>query len=118
MPRKTVVDFQLEKLKAFDKYYRNVDRYLKIIKSIAKEKDRDAKLIIFGSYIKGGRRADSDIDVLIVTDLAVDPIFRARLRMEISRRIGEPHPFELHIITTDEYERWYRRFIDRYEVIK
>ena len=117
MSRKTVVDFQLEKLKAFEKYYRNVEKYVKDIKSLVKKRDPRAKVVLFGSYVKGSMRRDSDIDVLIVTDLAEDAEFRAKLRMEIAREIGDLTPFEPHIVTFDEYENWYKKFVDKCIVV-
>ena len=27
--------------------------------------------------------------------------------------LGEESPFESHIVTAEEYENWYRKFIDR-----
>jgi len=63
-------------------------------------------------------RKDSDIDVLIVTSFAKDADFRANLRIEISRRIGDLTSFEIHIVTPDESEGWYRRFIDEYKEIE
>jgi len=58
-------------------------------------------------------RPDSDIDLLIITDIAEKLDERIRLRMEIMRILGEESPFEIHIITAEEYENWYRRFINQ-----
>jgi len=34
--------------------------------------------------------------------------------MEISKEIGECTPFEIHIVTPEEHENWYKKFIDKY----
>ena len=97
-----------------EKYFENTINYLKKIKSIIKRHDPNARVILFGSYIKGELRLDSDIDVLIVTDLGRDVNRRIKLRIEIAREIGDSTPFEIHIISHDEYVNWYKKFIDKY----
>ena len=117
MDGKTIIDFQIEMLKVFEKYYRDVNRYVKDVKVLVRKHDPVAKVMLFGSYVKGSMRKDSDIDVLIVTDLAKDVSFRVNLRMEIAERIGDLTPFEIHIVTFDEYENWYKKFIDKWTEI-
>jgi len=114
MDRKTIIDFQLDILKIFEKYHKNIDKYVQDIKILVKKHDPNAKIILFGSYVKGLMRKDSDIDILIITDLAKEVDARVRLRMEIAEEIGDLTPFETHIITQDEYENWYKKFIDKY----
>ncbi len=114
MHRRTVVDFQLEKLKAYRKYYENPWRYLRVIKKVARRFDEKARVIVFGSFVRGDMRVDSDIDVLVITELARDAWKIARLRVEIKKEIGEINPFEIHIATPDEFESWYKRFIDSF----
>ncbi|MGQ9596261.1 MAG: nucleotidyltransferase domain-containing protein [Thermoproteota archaeon] len=114
MDGKTALDFQLEILKIFKKYYENIEKYVQNIKSVVKNHDPNSRIILFGSYVKGSMRKDSDIDVLIITDLAKETSLRVKLRIEIAERIGHVNPFELHIVSFDEYESWYKRFIDKY----
>nr|HDO80289.1 hypothetical protein [Candidatus Bathyarchaeota archaeon] len=68
--------------------------------------------MLFGSAVKGGMRPDSDGGVLIVTVLAGKVGGRVRLRMEVAEKLGYM-PFEIHVVTV-EYERWCKRFIDKY----
>jgi len=117
MGRKTIIDLQLEILKKWRKYYENIDYYLQKIKKIAKEYDSSAKVILFGSIVEGTSRPGSDIDVLIITDLAKNVEDRIELRMKIAEQIGDITPFEFHIITREEYEGWYKRFINKYREI-
>lgn len=46
----------------------HIDKYLNIIKQAAKELDPEARVLIFGSYVRGNFRPDSDIDILIISD--------------------------------------------------
>jgi len=115
--RKTLVDLELERIKELKKYFDKPLFYVCKIKSVAKRRDPKVKLILFGSLVKGSMRPDSDIDILIVTQLARRLGERLKLRMEIAKEIGEYTPFEIHIVTPEEYEGWYKRFLDEYRVI-
>jgi uncharacterized protein len=61
-----------------------------------KEKYQNAKLILFGSYVKGNFNPDSDIDIAVILkdyDNLLDiQLELMRLRRKIDSRI-EPHPF-------------------------
>ncbi len=114
MAGKTITDLQLGILKAMRRYYEEPERYVEEIKAVVRKRDQLAKIILFGSYIKGDMKPDSDIDVLVITELAKNVDERVKLRMEVKRRIGELTPFEIHIVTGAEYENWYRKFIDKY----
>lgn len=91
-----------------------MDHYLGLIKEAAREGDPGSRVLVFGSYVKGDTRIDSDVDVLIITRLAEDAVGRARLRVRIARDIGVYSPFEFHIATKEEYTGWYENLIDEY----
>lgn len=114
MVGKTLVDLKLETLKEWEKYYKNTRFYLEKIKVIAKKHDKSAKLILFGSQVKGKMKPDSDIDVLIISKLAKNTSDRLKIRIEIAKEIGDSTPFEIHIVTQEEYEKWYKKFIDNH----
>ncbi|OYT25905.1 MAG: DNA polymerase subunit beta [Thermofilum sp. ex4484_82] len=114
MAGKTLIDLELETLKEWKKYYDNPRFYIEKVKAIARKHDKQARVMLFGSIIKGNMRPNSDIDVLLITRLAENVDDRIKLRVEISREIGDSTPFEIHIITPREYENWYKRFIDKY----
>lgn len=114
MPRVDFVDILLDDLRMFEKYRKNLVGYAKMIKGVVRRRDPEGRVLIFGSTVKGEARPDSDIDVLVVTELAGDLDERLRLRMEIARAIGDVTPFEIHIVTREEFEGWYMRFIDEY----
>ena len=112
MSRITLVDLELEHARARSAFIRNLETHLARILEICSDRDPECKLIIFGSYVKGTMRPDSDIDILLITETARNPLERGRLRAEISRKIGIDTPLEIHIVTREEYEGWYRKFID------
>ena len=92
-------------------YVENLWQYLKLIKEVATRHDPRALVILFGSYAEGRPRPDSDIDVLVVTELAAEEEPRLRLRKEIEDALGRPNPFEIHIVTPEQYRHWYKKFI-------
>ncbi|MBS7635625.1 nucleotidyltransferase domain-containing protein [Candidatus Bathyarchaeota archaeon] len=114
MPGVTLVDLELEYSKIRNSYINNIAYYLGRIKEICRKIDPNCKLIVFGSYVRGGMRVDSDVDILLITDQACNASYRGRVRAAIAREIGLITPLEIHIITTKEHEEWYRKFIDVY----
>ena len=114
MARKTFIDLLIEDAEERRKYFRDFIKYAEKVKEIVKQRDPDTRMMLFGSVVKGGLRPDSDIDLLIITDIAEKLDERIKLRMEIVKILGEGSPFEIHIITDEEYENWYRKFIDRF----
>lgn len=114
MAGKTLIDLKLETAKEWKKYYENPKAYAEKIKNVVKKHDRSARVMLFGSVVKGKMKPDSDIDILIITKLAREVSRRLKLRMEISKEIGECTPFEIHIVTPEEHENWYKKFIDKY----
>jgi len=81
------------------------------IRDVCRKLDADCRVFVFSSFVKGGFRSDSDIDVLIVTKLALNPLSRGALFKAIASEVGHDNPFELHIVT-EEYLRVYRKLID------
>ncbi|MET1160262.1 MAG: nucleotidyltransferase domain-containing protein [Thermoprotei archaeon] len=117
MSGKTLVDLGLEHLANRKKYIENIWSYLSRIKKLCLELDPTCRVLVFGSFIKGCFRPDSDIDVLIITEQAENPIDRGKLFRSIVREIGLDNPFEFHIITHKEYRDTYKKFIDTYREV-
>ena len=113
MARKTFIDLLIEDAEERKKYFRDFIKYAEKVKEIVKQGDPDARIMLFGSAVKGELRPDSDVDLLIITDIAEKLDERIKLRMEMVKILGKGSPFEIHIITDEEYENWYRKFIDR-----
>jgi len=117
MSRKSLIELELERIKAWRKYYKNLEYYLKEMLNTARKYDEKARVILFGSYVRGDMKPDSDIDILIVTDIAGNVRDRLKLRLEIASKIGRDTPYEIHIVTPNEYRNWYKRFIDEYREV-
>lgn len=84
-------------------------KYLEPIKKATKELLPDAEAYIFGSALTGKLVAASDIDILIVTGKDfTNQRERAVIVIGIEDKVGLPyvHPFEFHLLTIEEYERF------------
>jgi len=114
MARKTFIDLLIEGAEERRRFFRDFIKYAEKVKEIVKQRDPDARVMLFGSAVKGELRPDSDIDLLVITHIAEKLDERIGLRMEVMKILGEGSPFEIHIVTAEEYEGWYRRFIDRF----
>ena len=94
----------------------NARKYVEEIKKICVEEfDKNCRVILFGSVARGSHRIDSDIDVLVVTELASDVWKRAEIAVRIREKLGFGDPIELHIVTPKIFEEWYKKFIDVYQ---
>jgi predicted nucleotidyltransferase len=89
------------------------------VKRLAQEARRllgDARVLAFGSAVRGDWCVESDVDVLIVSSkVPSDAIERVKLKMHLKELLGACVPLELHLATPEEFEHWYERFIDVYE---
>lgn len=108
----SLIDLQIEYARRRESYVKNAARHLEKIKEVCRRFDPGCSLIVFGSFARGTLRVDSDVDVLVITEIARRADRRAELRAAIAREIGLVTPFEIHIATPEEYEKWYKRFID------
>ena len=113
MARKTFIDLLIENAERRREYFANFIRYAEKVKRLVRRWDPGARVMLFGSVVRGDVRPDSDIDLLIITRIAEKLDERIKLRIRIMEVLGEESPFELHIVTMEEYENWYRRFIDQ-----
>ncbi|BCU69875.1 nucleotidyltransferase domain-containing protein [Stygiolobus caldivivus] len=112
----SIVDILEDNMRARQKYLKDVDNYLKKIKEVATSIDPHARVILFGSYVRGDFRPDSDIDVLVITDVK-DEWDRLKVYHEVNKAIGNPNPFEVHVVNEKEYKEWYSKFIDVYREV-
>ncbi|GAB6944254.1 nucleotidyltransferase domain-containing protein [Vulcanisaeta sp. JCM 14467] len=103
-----------------DRILNNIDYYLDRIKYAVLKLDPNAELMLIGSYVRGDFRADSDVNVLVISDVyGDDPHKYVELVMRIIEEVGEEvlMLFEFHVVTRRTYEDWYGRFIDVYRLI-
>ena len=93
-------------------YLKNHDEVAQSVKKICILHDVRARVILFGSTLRGDWNIDSDIDLIIIlSDLKA----KDRIVVDIYRTIDAP--VELHFATEDIFEKWYLRFIDVYREI-
>jgi len=96
-----------------NKYFKNVLHYGKKIKQAALRLLPDARVILFGSAVKGEYQADSDFDILIITDQQLkNPFAQAKIKVEILKLFSDG-PFEIHISNKEQFEKWYSRFMKK-----
>ena len=92
---------------------RNLDFYLRKMLQIARGCDPSAEVYLFGSFARGAARPDSDVDVLIISDvLGKDLLSAAEAVDRITAELGVKGVFEIHVATRELFEKWYRNFID------
>jgi len=93
------------------KYFENYMEYAKKIKKIAEMLLGDVEVFVFGSVVEGKHTPASDIDILICSKNAPKKMEdKAKITGRILREIDVFAPFEIHIVTPEEFE-WYRRFL-------
>ena len=83
--------------------FKNLDKYLKKITEIVKELDKNAEVYLFGSVAQGKHLLSSDIDILVVTNLAPAKV------LAILWEKGIKDPFEIHVVTKEMLEIYKRR---------
>ncbi|MBC7091544.1 MAG: nucleotidyltransferase domain-containing protein [Nitrososphaeria archaeon] len=91
-------------------------RHMKIayeVKKIIKEIDSNAKVYVFGSTVRGKYTASSDIDMLVVTEKIEE---KNRMAVEVYKHVEAP--VELHIVTPEKFENWYKKFIKPEELVE
>jgi predicted nucleotidyltransferase len=104
----TVIEIARER----KKYFENPAYYARLIKDLLGFKNLE--VLLFGSVVEGQCTMASDIDLLIISDEIPQGLDeRAKLLNRINDALGPLHPFEVHLITTKEFE-WYKRFIKTY----
>lgn len=111
MPQ-TLVDLLIEKTKREEKYFRNYQYWAKIIKRETKKLLGEVKVLVFGSVLKK-RELPRDIDILIISPELNTVKKKSEIRIKLWRKLKFSSPFEIHLITPEEYENWYRMFIKK-----
>lgn len=103
----------VEKAKEDEKYFKNYLKYAKIIKKEAEKVIRKKiKGYVFGSILQK-KEIPQDIDILLISPEFRDYKIRRKIRAKIFDKLGTLWPFEIHLITKDGYENWYRYFIKK-----
>jgi predicted nucleotidyltransferase len=109
----TLTDILKERKEEKQKYFKNYLFYAKKIKDKAEEILGDCRVFVFGSILKGDYHPVlSDIDILIISSRSpANSEQKAKIKVKILSEFEMGNPFEIHIITPDDYQNWYSKFI-------
>jgi predicted nucleotidyltransferase len=83
--------------------FRNLPKYIKIVKQTMEGIDSNAEIYLFGSVAEKRNNYSSDIDILIVTMLPP-----ANVISELWKA-GIKEPFEIHVHTTENADLYRKR---------
>ncbi|ADC66419.1 DNA polymerase beta domain protein region [Ferroglobus placidus DSM 10642] len=108
----SLIDIQMEVVKKLKEMRRSYLKYAKIIKDLAEETFSNLiDVYVFGSVVRGEEHAMSDVDIAVVLKEPVSEEERVAFYRKIREKIGSLHPFEIHVISKEEWENWYRKFV-------
>lgn len=107
----TLVDLLIERRKREKKYFRNYLFWAKKIKKEAEKNLGKVKVFLFGSIARGEATPGSDIDILIISPKLKSAKKKSEVRAKIFKKLGFISPFEIHLISPEEYRTWYKFFI-------
>ncbi len=121
MQRAKPIDLAMETARRRNKYFKNYKKVCRKIKEIAKKvlSDKHLKVLAFGSVVRKNFGPLSDLDVLIISKkvkMSVEEL--AKIRLKIKEEIKDYFaPLDIHLVTPEIYENWYKKFIDVFEEI-
>ena len=105
-----LIDILTERRERQEKYFKNYLDYVKRIKKEAENLLGEVKVFIFGSILRKDE-VPRDIDVLVISSKLEKTAKKSEIRAKIWQRLGFLSPFEIHLITPEEYQDWYKNFI-------
>ena len=105
-----VKEIIIKKIKEREKIVKNLKKIIKeISKEVKKLLGKDAKVYVFGSYLKGNFHPFlSDVDILIVSN-------KVKISLSLKEKFG--YIFQFHTVNEKEFET-YKFFIDKMKEIK
>jgi len=111
----TLTDFQIEIVKRFRELRKNYIKNVEKIKDLAKDVfgEKLLSVYVFGSVVEGKDHPMSDVDVAIVLSEGTNEEERMKLYRKVREAFGL-HPFEIHVITSEEWEKWYKKFVKNF----
>jgi len=95
-------------------YLKNYRVVAERVKEIVKLLDPSAKIYVFGSVVRGLYTASSDIDILVITE---NINLKYDIMVTVYRELIDA-PIQLHVVTPELYEKWYKRFIKPDEIVE
>ena len=98
--------------KTVERYRRELEVHLSTIRRLAVEYfGPEVRVYLFGSVLRGDYGPQSDIDVAVVLKRRPSVEERAAFRSRLREELGLFHPFEIHIVSEEDWVGWYGRFI-------
>lgn len=110
------IDLLLQLAEQRRRILENLPAVLEAIKRAARELDPEAEVLLFGSYVKGGFRPDSDIDVLIVSKYGGNLRLAAEMINHIEGRVGNIWPIEIHVWDRETFQK-FRKIVEPYRPV-
>lgn len=110
MQKITLTDLLIEKAKREEKYFKNYLEWVKKIKKEAQILLGKVRVFVFGSILRK-KEIPRDIDILIISPKLKKTSTKNEIRGKLLKKLGFDLPFEIHLITPQEYKNWYRFFI-------
>ena len=110
MTPKTEIGSLIKEAKEKEKYFKNYLKYARKIKKEAQGLLGKTKVFVFGSILRKEEIA-RDIDILIISPKLKSSKQKSKIRAELWKKIELGAPFEIHLITPEEYHQWYEYFI-------
>lgn len=102
----------LKKRNEQDKYFKNYLFWSKQIKKIAEGLIGNVRVFVFGSILRQSKNEiPRDIDILIISPVFRDRTKKSAIKVKIWQGIGIDSPFEIHLISPEDFDNWYRLFI-------
>jgi len=112
---KDLIDILIEKREREDKFFKNYLYYAKEIKEEAQKILNPIKVFVFGSILRKDE-IPNDIDILIISPKLRTNEEKTKVRVKIWKKIGMSSPFEIHLITPEDFRDWYSHFIKEEKV--
>lgn len=108
---KAEIDTLIEEAEKEEVYFKNYLKYAKKIKRTVQDLLGEVKVLIFGSILKKNE-VPEDIDVLVISPKLENSEIKSEIRAKLWQKLGFFSPFEIHLITPEEYKDWYQYFIE------
>ncbi len=73
----------------------------------------DVRVIVFGSVVRGDFTPLSDLDVLVISE-RTGSVRYGEIIEKVEEKVGDLVGVEVHLVSPEVFERWYRKFLDAY----
>lgn len=108
-----LLDLLIERRQQQEKYFKNYLFYAQEIKKTAEALLGGVRVFIFGSILRKDE-VPRDIDILIISPKVKTTWQKSKMRAKLWQKLGFSSPFEIHLITPEEYQGWYKYFIKEF----